>query len=205
MSNVDLFGELLADKRKNFSRCNTGKRRAGDFYQTPKSMTEQFLDLFPVEHFPVLEPAAGMGAISNILKERYPSEYIASYDIMDGSDFFDECLKFPTIITNPPFTYSLEFIRKAMTIATERISFLMPIDYLHGIERYENIFSVKGNFNLKYVDVYVRRAMMNGEVRKDGKYETGMITWAWYSWIKGYQGDPMIRWINNDKYVLRKN
>ncbi len=202
--NIDLFGHTYTEKQKNFSRNNTGKRLKGDFYQTPKSMTEQFLDLFPVKHFPVLEPACGNFAISDILRKKYGDENVIFYDIVEGKDFLNEKNKYPTILTNPPFSISTAFIKKALECAVERISFLMPIDYLHGIERYENIFSVRNELNLQYVDVYVRRAMLTGEHRDDGKYNTGMITWAWYSWMKGYDGDPNIRWIDNDRFILRK-
>jgi hypothetical protein len=203
---TDLFGSDIREVRKNFSRNNLGQRRAGDFYQTPPSMTQQFLDVMPVLDFPVHEPARGSGAVEGVLVERYGCDNVSASDIMDGVDFLQETRRFPSIITNPPFSLSTEFILKCKEVATRRFSLLMPIDYLHGQDRFRRIFSARDDWGLTWVHVYTRRAIMSGEVREDGRYKCGMVTWAWYTWI--HFGDclagPRIRWINNDEYVLRK-
>jgi hypothetical protein len=200
---IDLFGVETQETRKNFSRNNLGQRRAGDFYQTPPSMVEQFLEVLPPSSFPVLEPAKGQGAIEKVLASWYGSDKVESYDIAEGVDFLEETREFPEIITNPPFSLSIEFILKCKEVATSRFSLLMPIDYLHGLERFQRIFSTRDGWRLAWVHVYVRRAMMSDQIRKDGKYETGMITWAWYTWLHYGTDDPRIQWINNDAYVLR--
>jgi hypothetical protein len=199
----DLFGDEVHEARKNFSRNNVGQRKAGDFYQTPPSMTRQFLDAIPVGEFPVLEPARGMGAIEHVLRVEYPGEQIEAYDIADGVDFLAEARRFPEIITNPPFSLSLEFILKCKEVATSRFSLLMPIDYLHGIERYRRVFSVRDGWRLAWIHVYTRRAMMSERVESDEQYDTGMITWAWYTWLHFGTDDPRVVWIDNDKYVRR--
>ena len=202
---TDLFGLETKEGRKNFSRNNLGQRRAGDFYQTPPSMTRQFLDALPVRHFPVLEPAAGAGALAHVLESRYGACKVGSYDIREGVDFLEEQRSFPTIVTNPPFSLSTEFIVKAKEVATRRFSLLMPIDYLHGLERYERIYSARDGWALAYLHIYVRRAMLGPEILPGGHYETGMITWAWYTWLRRrpWTSSPRIRWINNDAYVRR--
>ena len=46
------------------------------------------------------------------------------------------------------------------------------------------------------------------KVREDGKYKTGMRVYAWFVWINSSwctKQKPTIQWIDNDKYVLRKN
>ena len=201
----DLFGLEIKDSRKNFSRNNTGKRRAGDFYQTPPSMVRQFLDVLPIVSFPVLEPARGEGAIEAVLRTKYPHKEVEAYDINDGTDFLIENRKFPEIITNPPFSLSIEFILKCKEVAISRFSLLMPIDYLHGIERYRRVFSVRDRWRLAWVHVFTRRSMMTDKIRSDERYETGMITWAWYTWLPFGSDDPRIQWIDNDKYVIRSN
>jgi hypothetical protein len=204
----DLFGDDIRETRKNFSRNNLGQRREGDFYQTPPSMTRQFLDEIPVLDFPVLEPAAGFGALSCVLAEQ--GGPIVAYDILPGpgidqGDFLEETRRFPEIITNPPFSLALEFILKCKEVAERRFSLLMPIDYLHGLERFHRVYSARDDWCLAHLHIYVRRAMMSGTAREDGKYETGMITWGWYTWI--YMGDsaigPRVHWIDNDAYVIR--
>lgn len=202
---TDLFGTEERETRRNFSRNNLGQRRAGDFYQTPPSMTRQFLDALPIRHLPVLEPAAGTGALAGVLRERHGRIWVRAYDILDGHDFLEEKKTISTIITNPPFSLSTEFIKKCMTVATKRFSLLMPVDYLHGIERFREIYEPRGQWALTHLHVYVRRAMLSGDIREDGLYETGMITWAWYTWLKRrpWNNGPRIHWINNDAFVAR--
>jgi len=203
---TDLFGAEILEKRKNFSRNNLGQRRAGDFYQTPPSMTRQFLEALPIRRLPVLEPAAGSGAMAAVLREQYGRVWVKAYDIIEGRDFLGEARCVPTIITNPPFSLSTEFIIKCKAVATSRFSLLMPIDYLHGLERYRTIYSVRDEWALAYVHIYTRRAMLSDSVRADDRYKTGMITWAWYTWTKRrlWSGEPRIRWIDNDAYVYRE-
>ncbi|MDD5305132.1 MAG: hypothetical protein PHS14_18695, partial [Elusimicrobia bacterium] len=123
------------------------------------------------------------------------------------SDFLEETRRFPTIITNPPFSLSTAFILKCKEVATHRFSLLMPIDYLHGLERFRRIFSARDHWKLSSLHIYVRRAMLSGSVRADGRYRTGMITWAWYTWTRrpAWQRSraPSIYWIDNDEYVVR--
>lgn len=202
-------------KGKNFSRNNVnGKRRAGDFYQTPKSMTLQFLQNCPILRFPVLEPAAGAGAMASVLMRLYGIRNVDAYDInpIYGSpslDFLKEKRRFPTVITNPPFSLSTEFILKCKEVATDRFSLLMPIDYLHGIERYEKIYSARDRWKLTSIHIYVRRAMMSDMVRDDGLYGTGMVTWAWFTWkryprlFSWMNVAPKVFFLNNNDDVLR--
>jgi hypothetical protein len=35
--------------------------------------------------------------------------------------------------------------------------------------------------------------------------EKEMIAYAWYIWQKGWKKEPVIRWIDNQKYVIGKN
>lgn len=203
---TDLFGAAILEKRKNFSRNNVGQRMAGDFYQTPPSMTIQFLKALPVRKFPILEPASGAGAMVCSMSEEYGEHRIVSYDIETGRDFLIEDRHFPTIITNPPFSLSLEFIIKCKAVATSRFSLLMPIDYLHGLKRYRSIYSTRDSWTLSSIHGYVRRAMMSDKVRPDGKYKTGMITWAFFTWTKRtlWNNTPRFYWIDNDAYVYRE-
>ena len=51
---------------------------------------------------------------------------------------------------------------------------------------------------------FCRYPMLGEKLREDGKYNTGMMVYAWYVWDKEYSGEPVIRWIDNDGDVLRK-
>lgn len=178
---------------KNFSCNNTGKRKKSDFYETPFSMTKQLLEVEKLEGT-VLEPACGNGAISSIVGG-------VSYDIEKG--FFNETKNYGTIITNPPYSLAFEFIKKAKTVATEKIIFLLPLSYLHGKRRYDEIWNDK-LFPLARIYVFTRYPMLGEKLREDGKYHTGMMVYAWFVWERNHIGNPEINWIDNDRYVLRK-
>jgi hypothetical protein len=195
-------------KGKNFSKANRGQRNKSDFYQTPYSMTEQLLD--HIGHWrstSVLEPAAGDGAITKVLRKR-GFEVIESDIRMTGEDFLTRTEQVDWIITNPPFTLSLEFILQCKRIARKGFWLLMPIEYLHGQDRYEKVFSALDGYPLHEVLIFTRRAMLTDTVREDGRFPTGMITWAWYGWRNfpsaSGRSRPAIGWIDNNKYVLRK-
>jgi hypothetical protein len=187
---------------KNFSKNNTGNRNKDDFYETPFSMTES---LFEKEIFDkdktMLEPACGHLAITKIASKHIGS--ITSEDLNTGKDFLSlfNNETYDYIITNPPYKFAMEFILKSKQIARYKIAMLLPLDYLHGIERYFLFQDIE--FSLKKVLVFARRPMLGDPLREDGKYRTGMQTYAWFIWDKYYLGPPTISWIDNQKYVLK--
>lgn len=183
---------------KNFSCNNLGQRKKSDFYETPYSMTEQLLReyIFPE---PILEPAKGNGAIVKVLSDKgYLCE---AYDV--EVDFLKETGKFPSIITNPPYSLAYEFILKAKEVAQEFFAFLLPLSYLHGQKRYNTIWQDE-EFPLSDVCVFTRYPMLGEPLREDGKYHTGMMVYAWFIWHKGHYGPPNINWIDNNSYVIGK-
>ena len=95
-------------KGKNFSTNNTGKRKKSDFYETPYSLTRLLLEKEKLVGS-ILEPACGNGAIKKFLGN------CSFYDIEE--DFFQERLKYDTVITNPPFSIAQRFILKAKEVA----------------------------------------------------------------------------------------
>jgi hypothetical protein len=189
---------------KNFSANNvTGKRRVADSYETPYSLTSLFLDtgfLNPAQ--PVLEPACGNGAITRVLED-YGFAEVESYDLAEGTDFLNETLPVAQIITNPPYSLAYEFIQHAKKIATERFCFLLPLSYLHGKKRFDNIWKDK-EYALKSVYVFTRYPMLGEPLREDGKFHTGMIVYSWMCWERAWYGKPTIDWLDNNSYILTK-
>jgi hypothetical protein len=188
-------------KGKNFSCNNLGQRKRSDFYETPYSMTGQLLqrEFFQINES-ILEPACGNGAIIKVLEERgYKAE---GHDLMQGYNFLEETKRYGYIITNPPFSLAYEFIKKAKEIAKHKFAFLLPLNYLHGKQRFDNIYEDK-DYPLSKVYIFTRYPMLGEELREDGKYRTGMMVYAWFIWEMLYDGNPIIKWIDNDEYVLR--
>lgn len=188
-------------KGKNYSMNNTGQRKKNDFYETCYSLTWQLIETGEINDCgTILEPAAGNNAIVNQLNRWY----VTNYDLFkDGTNFLHEDRQFDCVLTNPPYSKYMEFVGKAKTVATKKIIMLLPLSYLHGQKRYEQIYSDK-EFPLKSVYVFTRYPLLGEPLREDGKYNTGMQVYGWYVWDKSYIGEPVIRWIDNNKYVLKK-
>lgn len=186
-----------ASMGKNFSKNNMGQRKERDFYETPYSLTRELLKrekLFGT----ILEPACGEGAITKVL-----SEFGYNFDKSDiENNFLKQSKHYDTIITNPPFTIANEFILKASELSSV-FYFLLPLNYLHGKKRYNEIFK-NNKLNLEKVFIMTRTPMLGNELREDGKFKTGMQLYAWYKFNKNFIGNPTIEWIELDKYVLKK-
>ena len=181
---------------KNFSTNNVKrKRKKSDFYETTYSMTLQLLEREKLIGT-ILEPACGNGAIKKLLPDN-----TIGYDI--ETNFLTETKNYNTVITNPPFSLAYEFILKAKEIATDKIIMLLPLSYLHGKKRYDAIWTDK-IFPLKSIYVFTRYPMLGEELREDGKYNTGMMVYAWYVWEKNYEGNPIIKWIDNNNNTIKK-
>ena len=176
------------------------ERNRNDFYNTPKSLTEY---LFKVEDFDfdktVCEPACGQNAITDVLKQRWSSSLITSYD--REIDFLRDNRSYDYIITNPPFSQALDFIKQAKKRATNKFCFLMPLNYLHGKARYNEVYSDK-RYGLSAVHVFTRSLLLDDQpIRHDGKAKAGMLVLAWYVFTNGYSGHPALSWIDNGSQI----
>ena len=194
---------LNSDKGKNFSANNLGQRKKSDAYFTPYSLTSQFLDVANIpKEYKILEPACGNGAITKVLMENGYTD-IVSYD--KEKDFLSEpkINYFDYILTNPPFSLAQEFILQAKRVAKIGFSFLLPLSYLHGKKRYDEIWT-DTIFPLSEIHVFTRYPMLGESLRSDGCYSTGMLVYAWFTFIRGYEGKPEINWIDNNSYVVGK-
>jgi hypothetical protein len=186
-------------KGKNFSLANTGKRRPSDFYETPYTIIRKLLENHTFTK-QVLEPACGDGAIVKVLEEY--GYKVTSYD--KETNFLLETRKFHNVITNPPFSLAYEFINKCAEVCTDEFALLLPLSYLHGKKRYD-AFYANNKIGLRCVYVLTRYPLLGEQLREDGKYNTGMMVYAWFVFSKNwFNREPIIRWIDNDEDVLRK-
>jgi len=97
------------------------------------------------------------------------------------------------IITNPPYKYAKEFVEHALDIITAGHSVFMflKLQFLEGKGRKE----LYDRQELK--TVYVSRSRIicakNGEFKN---VSNSAVAYAWFEFQKGYNGDPVIKWIN---------
>jgi len=74
---------------------------------------------------------------------------------------------------------------------------LLPLNYLHGKRRYEEIYTDK-KYGLSKVHVFTRQLLLDDEpIRTDGKAKAGLLVLAWYVFENGYREAPQITWIDN--------
>lgn len=196
----------MAKKGKNFSTNNaSGKRKESDYYATPYELTRRFLDRWNIDKsFLILEPCFGeANAIVKVLQEKGFTN-IVSHDLnIDGIDFLKYNEKVDYLITNPPYSLAYEFIQKAKIITDKQFAMLLPLSYLHGKKRYDNIW-LDQNFPLKEIYVFTRYPMLGEELRDDGKMNTGMMVYAWFVWDRHYKESPIINWIDINDCILSK-
>jgi hypothetical protein len=182
----------------------------------------------------VLEPASGEGAITNILRNKFKLVYDndISYheDFLDyekwALDGFENILMPNYIITNPPYSQLDKFIKKAKEIAIDKFAFLCKLTHLGGIDRLNNNVFKDENYPLTKVYLFVRQANLRftnkkleekgyfkyRELREDGKYPAGMYYYCFLIWERSnkcYERQllnflPVLKWIDNNKYIVRK-
>lgn len=196
------------------ARNNTDPdREEHDYYATDPKAADLLCD---VESFSgsIWENACGEGHLSKRLKER--GYKVISTDLIDrgygkgGIDFFKTTSPMAdNIVTNPPYTYAKEWVEHSISILNEgrKVALFLPLLFLEGKN--------KESFFEKYPPktIYVCRGRIlcgkNGDFRakdKDGNviYDKNGIPkrmssprcHSWFVWEKGFEGDPIIKWIN---------
>lgn len=194
------------EKIKNNSTHNTfvtlgasnhskSEREENDYYATRPEDVKKLLD---IEKFSnnIWEPACGGGHISEVLKRNGYKVY--STDLIDrgyGDEFFDF---FSTknvfngdIITNPPYSMALEFLKHSLDRIKEgnKIAMLLKIQFLEG--------KARGKFYKtnppKNVYVFSERTYCAKNGNFDKK-ETA-ICYCWFIWEKGFTDDTIVKWI----------
>ncbi len=171
-------------------------RQINDFYATEPKAVELLLEK---ECFSkkILEPACGMGHISNVLKHHGYDVY--SYDIINRGygkteDFFDRQYFDGDIITNPPYKIALPFLEHALNVINtgNKVALFLRILFLEG--------KARGKFfkNNPPKKIYIASGRLN--CAKNGDFEkykkSTAQAYAWFVWEKGFCGATSLDWIN---------
>lgn len=186
------------------------EREENDFYATEPKAVELLLEQ---EEFSknIWEPACGQGHISKVLeKHGYKVLSTDKYDRGYGKgdiDFFDTNTrgvdliqivdKFDfkdfDIVTNPPYRYAKEFVEHALKTVQEehKVAMFLRIQFLESKSRKE-LFKVYPPKTI-YVASERLACAKNGEF---GEYSTRAMCFAWFVWVKGFKGEPTLKWIN---------
>jgi hypothetical protein len=175
------------------------ERQQHDYYATePKAME---LLLAEEQFSPVIwECACGEGHLSKVL-EQHGFEVISTDLIYRGFgdpeplDFLKESLEDfeGDIITNPPYKYALEFVEQALNSVQlgRKVAMFLKLQFLEGKSRKQFFLHNPPK------PVYVSSSRL--KCAKNGGFEiiaSSAVAYAWFVLEKGFQGDPIIKWIN---------
>lgn len=139
------------------SATNRGNVRAlCDFYATPENVVTKIVDKLELSPgLKVLEPGAGNGNICKVLKENCPRIELTGLEIREEEKETLEGIcdnvvitnfleweteeKYDVIVGNPPYTYALEFIKKALDRLTDdgKLVLLLRTSFLESKTRHE--------------------------------------------------------------------
>ena len=98
------------------------------------------------------------------------------------------------IVQNPPFKLALEFVQHSLELLNngELLFSLHRIQFLEGLERFENLYKNKYK-RPKYVFIFTKRvSCITPDIENKGK---NAVCFAWFMWQKGYRGSTQIKWI----------
>lgn len=176
----------------------THDRQAEDYYATEPKATEWLCKL---ESFkgPILEPSCGEGHMAKVLMAH--GYEVVARDLVDrgfgtaGMDFLaiDNTAWQGDIITNPPYKFALEFVRKALAIIPNghKVAMFLKIQFLEGKARRKLFDSTPPK--TVWVSSSRLKCAMNGDFDAVG---SSASCYAWFVWEKGYQGNTVVRWFN---------
>lgn len=181
-----------------------GQRRSGDFYATPRDATVAFLEAEGERirglDGGIWEPAAGDGAILDVLRE-YGIRSFGS-DIVDrgAGTAVDSFYNFHTapfglggIVTNPPFCEISagqsggRWLRHTLSLGIPYFAYLLSSDWAFG----------KTNGFDALLDAHPpsREYKLRWKLDFTGKGSPPQRN-CWYVWDSAHQGEPVIRWLN---------
>ena len=178
------------------------EREIDDYYATDPKALEVFLNKIEEDgiklHNNIWECACGEGHLSKALESR--GYKVWSTDLVDrgyGSGNTDFLKSIPDswcgdVLTNPPYKYAKEFVEKALEVTRigAYIVMFLKIQFLEGQGRRE-LFK---KYPPKYV--YVNSARQTCYINGDmSRKMSSASCYCWFVWQKGFNGEPIIRWI----------
>ena len=177
------------------------ERQVDDFYATTPKAAELLLEL---EAFSpdIWECACGQGHLSKIFEAA--GYNVRSTDLIDrgygesGIDFLSDGIQswYGDIITNPPYKYAQAFVEKALSIIPDgmKLALFLKVQFLEG-KRRKKMF-LKSPPKVIYISSSRLLCAKNAEFEKMRRGGGSAVAYAWFVWIKGFKGEPVIRWFN---------
>ena len=182
------------------------ERETNDFYASPSCAVRALIDYcktdsIALDEKKILEPCCGKGHISEVLKKA--NFKVDSRDLINRGygEKFEDFLKNTeqeldmNIITNPPYKYAKEFVEHSIQMLKDGnyVCMLLKITFLEGTKR-QGMFKKYPPYKVLIFSDRIN-CSLGGDFEKDSEYG-GAVGYAWFIWKVGYNGYPMIDWIN---------
>jgi hypothetical protein len=206
---TDISAPLRGPLRKRESKI--WAREVNDWYCEPGWCSRR---LFEQEQFEggILDPACGGG---NIVRSAWSLDiHAVGTDLVERADGFMHSLDFladdypveicsiaaggecANIVSKPPFGVAELFVRKALAVADRKVAMLLPANWVQGDKRSRWLQTTPLR---RVYFITPRPSMPPGHViAAGGKPGNGTTDYAWFVWLRGYDGAPEVRWLRRD-------
>ena len=173
------------------------ERETNDFYATDSIAIDVLLAKTKLSEN-VWECACGAGHLSKRLIDYgynvkstdliYRGYGVGGVDFLKCTEMFDG-----DILTNPPYKYAKEFVEHTLSLIPNgrRVYMFLKIQFLEGQAR-RALFNT-GQLKTLYVSSKRILCAKNGEF---DKMDGSAVAYGWFEFEKGYNGKPVIEWIN---------
>lgn len=167
--------------------------RGLDLYETPAVAVEALLRVEQLPHG-VWEPAAGRGAIVNVLRDHGHAAIASDVHDYGGLHFVGDFLtqeQMPAgcegIVTNPPYQHAAQFVEHALRLSP-LVVMLLRLAFMES-ERRCPILEGAG---LVRIHVFRKRLPMMHRDGWEGRKANSGMAFAWFVWERGYTGRTSI-------------
>lgn len=174
------------------------EREVNDYYATNPVAAEWLLNIEP-KLDNIWECACGEGHLAKVFDAA--GKLSLATDIINRGygkvkDFLDTDTNIKyngDIVTNPPFKFAEQFIKKALDVVEDgnKVCMFLKLTFLESKSRKQ--------FFEQYPPKTVWVSSSRIQCAKNGdfdKYSSSAVALAWYIWEKGYTGDTVLKWFN---------
>ena len=187
-------------------RVSGYERDPDDWYCEPAWAVELLFQNIDFDEQSIWDPACGGGNIPRVAAE-YGFDTLGTDKVDRGCgarllDFIDCCcigeFDLPprlSIVTNPPYKLTEQFIRRAMTLVDHRIAVLVPVSFMASKARFELFTETPPS------DVLIlcrRPSMPPGHkiaAMGDKAFKGGMVDFCWIVWSRPHDRECRVRWV----------
>ncbi len=175
-------------------------------HETPPEAVHALLAVEELPHW-IWEPAAGRGAIVNVLRD--VGHAVIASDLVDyggliphGMDFLmmrEAPYPCECIVTNPPFSKAADFVRIGLKLCP-KVILLLRLVFLESVGRSD----ILDDGTLARVHVFKNRLPLMHRDNYDGPKSTSTVAYAWFVWDRNHKGFPTIHrlsWIKSHDHL----